>query len=150
MLRPLLCNPRNGVRMRGMRLRSEGERGDDGPSFSPGGIIPGEVQYHISPAESIITAADMRRLFGPSIPERDAGQVPQPLSELQGEVMYGFIAPSAGPLYTYDNPSSEVVKHTMRLAAERDGRLNAEETRIYNDTNIELEFGSGFLLRAHP
>lgn len=84
------------------------------------------------------------------IPERDSGQVPEPLPSVQGEVMYGFMAPSNTPLYTYDNPSSEVVKHTMRLAAERDGRFNSEETRIYNDTKVELEFGSGFLLRAHP
>jgi hypothetical protein len=130
-------------------LRNQGESSNPN-TYAPGGVIPGEVQYRISPAESIITAADVRRMFRTCFPERLPWPVPESLPRLQGEVMYGFAVPSPAPLYTYDNLSPEVIKHTMRLAAERDDRFNAEETRVYNDTNIELEFGSGFLLRAHP
>lgn len=137
-----------------MRLRNQGESSNS-DTYAPGGVTLGDGPYRFSIAESlindsIVTAEEVRRLFGFRSPEGDAGQVPEPLSEVQGEVMFGYAVTSPSPLYTYDNPSSEVIKHTMRLAAERDSRLNSEEKQVYDYTRIELEFGPGFLLRAHP
>lgn len=130
-------------------MRNQGESSNS-DTYVPGGVLSGAVWGRIQAREPFVTEEDVRRLFDPSISERDAGQVPEPLSEVQGEVMFGYAVTSPSPLYTYDNPSSEVIKHTMRLAAERDSRLNSEEKQVYDYTRIELEFGPGFLLRAHP
>jgi len=54
--------------------------------------------------------------------------------------------PSSG----YDNKSPENVAYRLKVAIDRDNRLNGEERRIYDDTVCELEFGPGFLRRAHP
>lgn len=56
-----------------------------------------------------------------------------------------------GPYPTgYDNSSPKNVAHLLSLAIDRDNRLNTEEVREYQRTQIALEFGSDFLLRAHP
>lgn len=54
--------------------------------------------------------------------------------------------PSTG----YDNDSPSNVAYRLRVALDRDDRLNFEERQIYTDTASELEFGPGFLRRAHP
>jgi hypothetical protein len=38
----------------------------------------------------------------------------------------------------------------MKAAADRDNRLNKEEQRVQYDTLMDLEWGVGFLGRAHP
>ena len=54
------------------------------------------------------------------------------------------------PSTDYDNNSPANVAYRLRVAIDRDDRLNAEERRVYTDTACELEFGPGFLRRAHP
>lgn len=62
--------------------------------------------------------------------------------------MGGFLA--APPSTGYDNQSPENVAYRLKVALDRDDRLNGEEKRVYEDTQCELEFGPGFLRRAHP
>jgi hypothetical protein len=50
----------------------------------------------------------------------------------------------------YDNNSPSNVTYRLRVALDRDDRLNTEEQRVYDDTQIELEYGSDFFRRAHP
>lgn len=53
------------------------------PEYSPGGIIPFDrdlsdqdlVRILLDPSEKIITAEDMRRVWGGSLPEGDEGPV---------------------------------------------------------------------------
>jgi hypothetical protein len=59
---------------------------------------------------------------------------------------YGGAIPSTG----YDNGSDANREFRARIALERDERLNTEERKVYDDALIELEFGKGFFLRAHP
>lgn len=65
--------------------------------------------------------------------------------------MYGALFKPGGPYnagYTSTNP--EVMAYCLRMAQERDSRFNNEEQRVYDDTRIELEYGSDFFRRAHP
>lgn len=50
----------------------------------------------------------------------------------------------------YDNSSADNVARLLNIAIDRDSRLNTEEAREYKHTQVELEFGEGFHLRAHP
>jgi hypothetical protein len=62
---------------------------------------------------------------------------------------YGGFIPTPAPT-GYDNKSPENVAYRLRTALDRDDRLNVDEKRVYEDTKCELEFGPGFLRRAHP
>lgn len=57
-----------------------------------------------------------------------------------------------GPTPTpgYENTSAANVEYKLRVAVERDNRLNSEEKAEYDRTLAELEFGFGFFRRAHP
>lgn len=59
---------------------------------------------------------------------------------------FGGMIPSTG----YDNPAPENVAYRLKVALDRDNRLNTDEKRIYDDGLVEHEFGSGFFRRAHP
>lgn len=59
---------------------------------------------------------------------------------------FGGMVPSTG----YDNPQPTNRALKLKVALDRDDRLNNEERRVYEDTLVELEFGAGFFRRAHP
>jgi hypothetical protein len=50
----------------------------------------------------------------------------------------------------YEDDSESTRKYRYERAVERDNALNFEERRMYEDTATELEYGEGFLRRAHP
>lgn len=54
------------------------------------------------------------------------------------------------PSWCYEDQSPANKAYRTRVALDRDNRLNDEEQWIYNLTMTELEFGNGFLQRAHP
>jgi hypothetical protein len=53
-------------------------------------------------------------------------------------------------LTPYSAPLELDYPYRLRLALERDAKFNTEEQWVYDDTAIELEYGVGFLRRAHP
>lgn len=59
---------------------------------------------------------------------------------------YGGSIPSTG----YDNPSPENRAYRLKVAMDREERLNNEEKRVYEDTVLILEYGPNFFRRAHP
>lgn len=59
---------------------------------------------------------------------------------------FGGILPGTG----YTNTSKANVEYKMKVAEDRDNRLNTEEKAEYDRTLAELEFGNGFFRRAHP
>lgn len=54
------------------------------------------------------------------------------------------------PFNGYENSQPTNVAYRLRIALDRENRLNNEELRAYEDTLIELEFGASFFQRAHP
>lgn len=66
--------------------------------------------------------------------------------------MYGALFGAKGPAVGtgYANSSPANVEYRLKLALDREDRLNAEEHKVYEQTSIELEFGKTFYLRAHP
>lgn len=63
--------------------------------------------------------------------------------------MFGYPAPFT-PSEERGTLSLSEILYRERVALDRENRLNKEETRVYNDTLTELEFGFGFFRRAHP
>ena len=59
---------------------------------------------------------------------------------------FGGAIPSTG----YDNLDPANVAYKLKIALDRDDRLNNEEKRAYEDTALLLEYGPNFLRRAHP
>jgi hypothetical protein len=117
-----------------MRLWHEGVPGDTGP----------HPQFHFNPFTDEIqpfTDADyfsyMRGVREACSTERESREVSEEVSNMSGEGM------------TPDYTNLELA-YRIRIARDRDGRFNREEQKVYNDTLIELEYGPGFLLRAHP
>lgn len=55
-------------------------------------------------------------------------------------------APSTG----YDNPSPENMAYRLRIALDRDDRLNHEEAEAKHEAEMEYEFGPRWFARAHP
>lgn len=68
--------------------------------------------------------------------------------------MYGLFGGTApmtpAPSTGYDNPSPDNVAYRLRVALDRDDRLNHEEERARKDVEMEREFGPKWWLRAHP
>lgn len=61
-------------------MRYEGEPGDSGEEYSPGGIIPSSdddtVLAWISPGEDFYTTGGLYRMWESYVQERDEGEVP--------------------------------------------------------------------------
>lgn len=67
--------------------------------------------------------------------------------------MYGGlfrVAASPPPSSGYDNPDPTNVAYRLRVALDRDERLNPEEAAAKHDVEMEIEFGPRWWLRAHP
>lgn len=49
------------------------------PEYSPGGLVGDQelVRILLDSTERIITAEDVRRVWGGSVPERDEGEIPE-------------------------------------------------------------------------
>lgn len=68
--------------------------------------------------------------------------------------MYGLFGGTASanpaPSTGYDNPSAENQAYRLRVALDRDDRLNSEELMAKRDAEMEYEFGPRWWTRAHP
>lgn len=68
--------------------------------------------------------------------------------------MYGLFGgtPPLDPVPStgYDNSDPHNVAYRLRIALDRDDRLNYEETQAKEDVEMEREFGPKWWLRAHP
>ena len=66
--------------------------------------------------------------------------------------MYGGLygGSTAPPSTGYDNPSPENQAYRLRVALDRDDRLNRDEALAKYDVEMEIEFGPRWWLRAHP
>jgi len=93
---------------------------------------------------------DLPELFLPRCPERNSWTLSVPLSELQGEFLEMFGAPAVVPPGTHPIPPAVYYTYALNVALDRDDRLNREEQQVYDDTQLELEYGPNFRMRAHP
>lgn len=133
-----------------MRLQDEGESSNP-DSYAPGGLVVGidgsdTVGVYIGRHEPVLSAEDLLRMFRASLPQGYPWEVPQSVPGVQGE-MIGFAAPMST---WYDNKSDHNRAYRLNIAIDRDARFNYEEQIEYDRTLAELQFGSGFFLRAHP
>lgn len=95
-------------------------------------------------------AADLPELFLPRCPERNSWTLSVPLSELQGEILDMVSMGAVVPPGAYKLSPAIHYTYALNIALDRDDRLNREEQHVYDETQLELEYGPNFRLRAHP
>lgn len=129
-----------------MRLQDEKQPDEPSP-YASGEVIPGHISYDPMSNDYIISAAAVRELQIPSGTEWFSRALSQVVPGLQGGEVIGYGPP---PQSVYPNRSERSRAYHLKVAVDRDNRLNTEEQAEYNRTMVELEYGIGFFQRAHP
>lgn len=104
------------------------------------GLDAGDItSFEYQPGSVIWQSASVSELPEYRCPEWDSGPIPVTLSDMQ-EALEMFGAPEM----------SMARQYALNLILDRDNRFNEEEQAVYDETLLDLEYGPGFRLRAHP